>query len=51
MLHYREPTPNKEFYDASSHCSYCGAKIENKKEFCSESCKAKDSVWHKDDDM
>ncbi|MDH3793501.1 MAG: DUF2116 family Zn-ribbon domain-containing protein [Nitrosopumilus sp.] len=51
MLNYREPTPDKESYDASTHCSYCGAKIESEKEFCSKSCKAKDSVWHKDDNM
>lgn len=51
MLNYREPDTNKKSYDASVHCTYCGAKMETKKEYCSIRCKEKDSVWHTENDM
>ncbi|MDH3657897.1 MAG: hypothetical protein OEM77_07150 [Nitrosopumilus sp.] len=51
MLHYREPTPDNKFYDTSTHCEYCGVKLDSRKGYCSYSCEEKDSVWHKEDDM
>ena len=51
MLNYREPTPDKKSYDASIHCNYCGAETQTQKEYCSDVCKEKDSVWHTENDM
>ncbi|WP_182128331.1 hypothetical protein [Nitrosopumilus sp. b3] len=48
MLHYQEPKEDKKIYDASIHCNYCGGKLEKISEYCSETCKIKDSVWHSD---
>ena len=51
MLKYREPDTNKKSYDISVHCNYCGAWIETQKEYCSNKCKEKNSVWHTENDL
>ena len=49
MISYHEPTSDKKVYDSSMHCNYCGDKLVNNLEYCSDSCKKKDSVWHNEE--
>jgi len=44
-------TPEKKAYDPAIHCDYCGTEIGNNKDYCSNSCEQKDSIWHKEDNM
>lgn len=46
LLNYREPALDTKSYDPSIHCNYCGEKLDNKMEYCSDLCKEKDSIWH-----
>ncbi|WP_371505014.1 hypothetical protein [Nitrosopumilus adriaticus] len=46
MLDYQEPKEDKKIYDPAIHCNYCGGKLEQSSDYCSDLCKEKDSVWH-----
>ncbi|WP_179370678.1 hypothetical protein [Nitrosopumilus ureiphilus] len=51
MLNYHESISDKTHYDPSIHCNYCGGKLEINSDYCSDSCKEKDSVWHNEDNV
>lgn len=49
-MHYRKTTSEKKAYDPVMHCN-CGAEIGSSKDYCSNFCEQKDSVWYKEDNM
>ncbi|MDH5697221.1 MAG: hypothetical protein OEY54_01675 [Nitrosopumilus sp.] len=51
MITYREFTAEHKSYDKSIHCDYCGVQLSTQGDYCSDLCKQKDSVWHKEDEV
>ncbi|MCV0401420.1 MAG: hypothetical protein K5777_05530 [Nitrosopumilus sp.] len=51
MINYKEPTVENRSYDKSLHCDYCGILLNAQNDYCSDLCKQKDSVWHRDIDV
>ncbi|MCV0431819.1 hypothetical protein [Nitrosopumilus sp.] len=50
LIEYKELTTTNKSYDKSMHCDYCGCGLKSQEEYCSETCKQKDSVWHSRED-
>ena len=51
LIKYREIITENKAYDKSMHCDYCGCNLKIQEDYCSEPCKQKDSVWHREDDV
>ena len=51
LITYREFTAEHKSYDKSIHCDYCGIQLSTQGDYCSDLCKQKDSVWHKEDEI
>jgi len=49
LIKYREFTTEDKLFDKSTHCNYCAIKLEHENDYCSNTCKDKDSVWHRND--
>ncbi|HEY5736493.1 MAG TPA: hypothetical protein VIS47_08065 [Nitrosopumilus sp.] len=51
MIKYKEATTENRSYDKSMHCDYCGDMLKTQADYCSDICKQKDSVWHREDEV